>query len=130
MRTSTRAHEFGIIWELSISFLFFSGKMLSQTIGTVSMLRGRRVSPSRHKERTGSATSGGAADRRLHVRMQYLYYQGKHMQGGNGPTGGDGIANARRLEVEVRVELRHAAHGCPMAVEADLTCEQSSVFGY
>lgn len=35
------------------------------------------------------------------------------MQGGNGPT--EALANAPRLEDEVRVELRHAAHGCPMA---------------
>lgn len=49
------------------------------------------------------------------------------MQGGYGPTGGDGMAIARRLGDEVRVELRHAAHGCPMAVEADLTCEQPSI---
>lgn len=49
------------------------------------------------------------------------------MQGGYGPTGGDGMAIARRLEEEVRVALRHAAHGCPMAVEADLTCEQPSI---
>lgn len=47
------------------SFLFFSGKMLSQTIGTVSILRGHRISPSRHKDRIGSATSRGAADRQI-----------------------------------------------------------------
>jgi hypothetical protein len=40
------------------------------------------------------------------------------------------MANARRLEVEVRVELRHAAHGCPMKVDTDLTCEQPSISGY
>lgn len=49
------------------------------------------------------------------------------MQGGYGPTGGDAMASARRLEDEVRVELRHAAHGCPMTVDADLTCEQPSI---
>lgn len=42
--------------------------------------------------------------------------------------GGNGVHRRRwRLEDEVRVELRHAAHGCPMAVEADLTCEQPSI---
>lgn len=77
------------------------------------MLRGHRISPSRHNDRT---TSGGAADCRLHVRMQC---QGK--QGGL-HVRAHSKANAQRLEDEARIELRHAAHGCPVAVDADLTC--------